>query len=82
MSGRKVIGKGRLYFYSAPDTKCRIKNTFIIPNDRVEAYGEYGDFTEVIYWGAKGDGVEGWVPSARLTETRTGIGNKEEIEGR
>jgi hypothetical protein len=80
ISGRKVIGKGRLYFYTAPDTKCRMKNTFVIPHDRVEAYSDYGDFTQIVYWDAKGNDVEGWVPSNRLAETGTGIGNKEEVE--
>jgi hypothetical protein len=80
MSGRRVIGTGRLHFYSAPDSKCLTRNTFVIPNDKVEAYFDYGGYTSVTYWG-NGEGIEGWVISDRLVETGTGIGNKEEEEG-
>ena len=70
LSGRTVTGVGRLYFYLAPDDRCRNKNVFVIPNDRIEVYAQYGEFTEVIYWNpASGAGVAGWVPSFRIVET-------------
>lgn len=74
MSGRKVVGRGRAYFYAAPSTSCRVKNTFVIPNDEVQAYGDVEGYTEVTYWDAKGNDVTGWIPNSRLVETGTGIG--------
>lgn len=74
MSGYKVVGEGRLYFYSAPDQKCKLKNIFIIPGDKVDALADYEDYTFVVYTTAKGKDVEGWVESGRLKETGTGIG--------
>jgi hypothetical protein len=74
MSGRKVVDAGRLYFYSAPDKRCRMKNVFVIPNDHLEAYSTYGDYTEVVYWSAKSGDPSGWVLSSRIVETGTGIG--------
>ncbi|MGK3141386.1 hypothetical protein [Pantoea sp. C2G6] len=73
-SGCKVSGKGRAYFYSAPNEKCKIKNLFIIPGDLVNASADYNDYTYIIYFKKDGDGVEGWVKSNRLAPTGTGIG--------
>ncbi len=66
---RDVAGAGRLYFHAAPDKRCQLKYLFVIPGDRVEAYAEFGDFTNVIYWNAaSGAGTGGWVLTARLKE--------------
>ncbi len=73
-SGRKVIGRGRAYFYTAPDKRCKMKDVFVIPNDRLDAYSTYGEFTEVVYWNSKNGDVDGWVLSSRLAETGEGIG--------
>jgi hypothetical protein len=78
MSGRKVIGRGRAYFYAAPDAACRLKATFVIPNDIVQAYFDVKGYTEVTYWDAKANAVTGWIPNSRLVETGTGIGPREE----
>ncbi len=68
-SARRVVGEGRLYFYTAPDKQCQLGDVFVIPNDRLEAYAEHGEFTEVIYWSARSRaGTAGWVVSSRLTE--------------
>jgi hypothetical protein len=75
LSGRKVIGTGRLYFYTAPGPTCRQKNLFLVPGDLLEAYADYGNYTQVVYWNSKnGNEAEGWVETARLVETGTGIG--------
>ena len=78
MSGRKVVGRGRVYFYAAPSASCRMKNTFVIPNDEVQAYADVEGYTEVTYWDAKGYDVTGWIPNSRLVETGTGIGPRYE----
>lgn len=62
-----VTGKGRLYFYSAPDNNCKVgNNLFIIHNDIVTVNSEYKNFYHVIYTGKNGT-VKGWVDSARLS---------------
>jgi len=68
----KVIGNGRLYFYSAPDKNCRTKDVFVIPNDKLVAYSEYKGWNSVMYVNPKtGDDFEGWVEAARLEFTGT-----------
>ena len=66
---RKVAGPGRLYFHTAPDNRCRTKDIFVVPNDRLAVYAEYGVFAEVIYWDpVTGAGTAGWVPVSRLAD--------------
>lgn len=74
-SRRIVNGPGRLYFHTAPDERCRLKNVFVVPSDRLEVFADHGPYTEVIYWNpATGAGTAGWVQSARLAEVREMIG--------
>ncbi|EPQ1331644.1 MULTISPECIES: hypothetical protein [Serratia] len=73
-NGFSVIGKGRLYFHSAPDLRCKESEVFIIPNDKVNAYLDYHGYYYVMYFNRKGEQVEGWVDSNRLKENNTGIG--------
>ena len=65
-----VIGRGRLFFYSAPDERCIQKNIFIIPGDQVNAYTEYSDFMSVMYIDSHGKDTEGWVKRDRLQEVK------------
>jgi hypothetical protein len=68
---RGVVGTGRAYFHAAPDKRCRLKDIFVIAGDRLQVYGEYGEFTSVIYWNPiTGLGTAGWVDSARVPEAR------------
>ncbi|MGN5575475.1 hypothetical protein [Enterobacter sp. Lyrl_3] len=76
-SGYKVSGKGRAYFYFAPNEKCAIKNLFIIPGDLVNGYADYNNFTYIMYFTKDGKDVEGWMKSNRLAPTGTGIGPSE-----
>lgn len=62
----RVIGNGRLQFYSSPNLSCKMPGVFIIPGDSVTAYTEYGDFVSVMYVTRSGDTVEGWVLVNRL----------------
>lgn len=36
----RVKGKGRLYFHSAPDKRCRSTDVFVVPGDTMAAYTE------------------------------------------
>lgn len=70
----KVTGKGRLFFYSAPDNRCPMADTFIIPGQQVYNYVEYKNYALVMYM-AKGDRqVTGWVDKARLIASDAGVG--------
>lgn len=73
-SGYKVIGKGKAYFYTAPDFNCKINKLFLIEGDLANAYFDYSDFTFIMYLDKKGKTIEGWIESNRLTPTGTGIG--------
>jgi hypothetical protein len=73
-SEHKVIGRGRLQFYSAPDEKCMMPDTFILPNERVDAHSEFNGYVSVDYFNLKtGSTANGWVKSNRLVPTGFGI---------
>ena len=74
-SGRQIIGKVPASMYSAPDASCISKVNALRPGVTVIAYSEYNGFTSVLYINLKtGDELDGWVVTARLRETGTGIG--------
>lgn len=77
-SGYKVIENKRLFFFSAPDEKCKMKNIFVIKNDLVDAYKIDGDFMFVMYFTKDKKTVEGWVKSKGLAPTGMGVGPKKE----
>lgn len=78
LSGRVVIGKGRLQFYSAPDLSCKQFGTFILAGENVDAYLEYNEFISVLYINPKtGAEALGWVLGSRLKENGYGIGPKQ-----
>jgi hypothetical protein len=66
-SGREVVGRGRLQFYSAPDERCKIPSVFIVSNEKVDAHSVFGNYTFVDYFNSKtGSNSSGWVRSNRL----------------
>lgn len=74
LSGHKITGKGRAYFYAHPSDSCREKDTFVIPGDQLIAYETYKDFTYVMYIHPRtGVDTSGWIKSNRLESTGTGI---------
>lgn len=63
----RVIGEGRLYFYSEPNENNIIKDIFVIPGDELIAYEDYNGWYSVMYFNKKtGKNYEGWVKSKRL----------------
>ncbi|EJF7710985.1 hypothetical protein M8697_001188 [Providencia rettgeri] len=76
-SGYKVVGNGRAYFYYSPNINCKEK-IFLIKDDLVNASTVYDDFTSIMYLDKKGQVIEGWLESNRLTPTGTGIGPSDE----
>lgn len=55
----------RTYFHSAPSSKCKIKNLFLIPNDSVNAYQAFDnegvEWINIMYIDKKGNYPDGWV---------------------
>jgi hypothetical protein len=73
-SGFKVIGRGRLQFYSAPDERCKTPGTFILPGEKVDAHSAFAGYTSVDYFNMKTrSSASGWVKSDRLAPTGLGI---------
>lgn len=69
-AGRRVAGKARLYFHSAPQSACKLRETFVVAGDTLQAMNEYGTYTEVQYVHPRTRRVsQGWVDSGRLEET-------------
>lgn len=74
----RVVGQGRLQFYSAPSEACAMKGVFILPGEQVSAYILFGEFTAVMYVNRKTlVDVEGWVKTSRLEATGTGFAPKQ-----
>ena len=75
-SGRDIVGKARLQFYSAPNASCKISGLFVIPGDMLFASSKYGKYTRVSFIALRKSDkkdVEGWVLSSRLRENGQGI---------
>lgn len=65
----KVIGQGRLYFYSAPFPECKMA-AFIIPNDYGYTNALHEGWAAITYFSPKaGDVISGWVEAKRLKIT-------------
>jgi hypothetical protein len=68
-AARRVTGKARLHFHSAPEPACKLRDAFVIGGDRVQALNEYATYTEVQYVHPRtGRVTQGWVDSGRLEE--------------
>ena len=75
-SGRDIVGKGPLQFYSAPDLKCKMHGLFVIPGDTLFAQAEYKGFTKVAFIAMRKTDkkdVIAWAASARLKGNGKGI---------
>jgi len=83
-SGRDIVGKGRVQFYSGPHESCKMDGWFVVPGDALFAKFTYQGFTEVSFIPMKkGDReVTAWVFSHRLKENGRGIvpGHSPDIE--
>lgn len=74
-SGRDIVGKGRLQFYSAPDIRCKMDGWFVVPGDTLFAKFDYKEFTKISFIAMKKSDREitAWVISSRLQENGRGI---------
>ena len=65
----KVVGQGRLYFYSAPFPECKTA-IFIIPNDYGYTQSLHDGWASITYFSQQADDViSGWVEAKRLEIT-------------
>lgn len=62
----KVIGNSRLYFHSAPKSKCKIKGVFVINGDSLTVYKSYGNWANVMFISRDGEDFIGWVQDNRI----------------
>ncbi|RYC39816.1 hypothetical protein DEH81_17855 [Pectobacterium zantedeschiae] len=69
----KVGGEGQLQFYSAPDDRCVLKDTFVVTGSSLYVYSAFGGFYSVMYLTQDGDQIIGWVERKRLIETNRAI---------
>ena len=75
-SGRDIVGKGRVQFYSGPTLTCKMPGIFVIPGDLLFASYQSGAFTRVSFIALRKTDkkdVEGWVLTSRLRENGNGI---------
>lgn len=70
----KVVDTNRVYFYSAPNEECKIKNLFIIKGDLINLYAEYKGFSSVVFFKENGGPVSGWIHSKSILPTGKGDG--------
>lgn len=79
-SGKTVIGKGRLQFYSAPNPSCKMPGIFILPGEDIDAYIEHQKFMSILYINPKtSKEAMGWFISERLKSNGFGIGGREKL---
>ena len=65
----KVVGQGRLYFYSAPFPECKTA-VFIVPNDYGYTQTLHENWALITYFSQQaGDVISGWVEAKRLKVT-------------
>ncbi len=69
----RVSSPGRAYFYSAPDSRCKSKNSFLIKGDSVIGYQTAGDYLFGGYINTEGELIDGWLELSQLTETNLRI---------
>ena len=62
----KVIGKNDLHFYSAPNTRCKIKGAYAAPGNVLTLYKQHMRWSNVMFIAKNGNDVVAWVPSDRL----------------
>ena len=69
----KISSSGRVFFYKAPEEKCKSTNLFLVKNDRVVIYGSTMDaaYQSVVYVTKGGNIIMGWVESKNITRTGT-----------
>ncbi|PUE24746.1 hypothetical protein B9Z39_13645 [Limnohabitans sp. JirII-29] len=62
----KVIGTKELYFYSAPNARCKIKGAFAVPGNTLTMYKQHMRWSNVMLIAKNGNDIVAWVPSDRL----------------
>lgn len=61
-----VLGKDRLYFYNAPNERCKMKDVFVITGDVLTVYKSFDGWANVMYISKDGNDFMGWVHEKRI----------------
>ena len=63
----KIIGQGRAYFHSAPNSACITRKVFVVPGDGLTVYASTEDgWAQVMYIAKDGDDFTGWLEENRV----------------
>ncbi|MFC3847952.1 hypothetical protein ACFOPX_05340 [Helicobacter baculiformis] len=64
---KTIVGKGRAYFYSAPNKHCKINDLFLIPKDRVYLLQQQDAFSFIAFRRKNGEIIKSWIESFRIS---------------
>lgn len=62
----KVIGSGKVGFYSSPNAKCKIKGEFVVKGNYLTVYKSYKSWVNVMYVAKDGEDLIGWLPESKV----------------
>ena len=62
----KVIGGGKVGFYSSPNAKCKVKGVFVVKGNYLTVFKTYKDWVNVMYVAKNGEDFIGWLPESKV----------------
>jgi len=62
----KVIGSGKIGFYSAPNAECKIKGLYVVKGNYLTVYKSYKGWVNVMYLAKSGEDFIGWLPESKV----------------
>ena len=62
-----VVNQKRVWFYSAPDERCKTEGLFVIAGDVLRAYKRSGEYTYISFTTVKGENIPGWVNTSVIS---------------
>ncbi|MFA6179327.1 MAG: hypothetical protein WC696_06935 [Candidatus Methylopumilus sp.] len=62
----KVIGGGKVGFYSSPNAECKIKGVFVVKGNYLPVYKSYKGWVNVMYVAKDGEDFIGWLPENKV----------------
>lgn len=65
-SEARVIGSGKIGFYSAPNAECKFKGLFVVKGNYLTVYKSYNGWINVMYVAKSGEDFIGWLPESKV----------------
>ena len=62
----KVIGGGKVAFYSSPSAECKSKGVFVVTGNYLTVYKSYKGWVNVMYVAKDGEDFIGWLPENKV----------------